>query len=63
MRKLIEEFGKQVVVGAIIVGLVWFFAAPGSFLLVGAGFVAGALAGNFFPALEKRAEALIAKTK
>jgi len=63
MGKVIQEFGKQIVAGAVVVGLVWFFMAPGSFVLVAGGFVAGALAGNYFPALEARAEALIAKGK
>jgi len=63
MKAIIEQFGKQAVAGAVIVGLAWFFLAPGSFTLVAGGFVVGALAGNYFPALEARAEALIAKAK
>lgn len=63
MKAILEQFGKQIVAGAVIVGLAWFFMAPGSFILVAGGFAAGAIAGNYFPALEARAEALIAKGK
>lgn len=60
MKTFLAQFSKQVVAGAVVL-LVVFFVWPSYVLVAAGGFIAGAVAGNFFPALEARAEDLIAK--
>lgn len=60
MKALFEQFGKQLIIALIVLAIV-FFMFPSFVIAVAIGFVLGAVAGNYFPALETRAEDLIAK--
>ena len=58
----LKNLGKQGVIALILLaGL--FLWKPGAVLLVAVGIVVGIVLGNWFPAVESRAESLIAKVK
>ena len=58
----LKNLGKQAVIALILlVGL--FLWKPGAVLLVAVGVLIGIVLGNWFPAVESRAESLIAKVK
>ncbi len=58
MKAIFEQFGKQAIIALIVLALV-FFLFPGFTIAVAIGVLIGIVVGNYFPAIESRAEKFI----
>jgi len=61
IKTYLKNASKQLIV-ALVVAVILFFVWPGATILLFVGMLVGILVGNLYPAIERAAEKIIAKT-